>query len=123
MTLPTNQFPEIRAHLRASLEKRAFGVAYGYDLALAVGQVQTPQGPRMMPVYTLLITRPSPLIGGPPLSHLAQVAHARPSFEMVDEQVADGLRQLAALHAQLKQPPAAPPAGAPLSSLANGHRR
>lgn len=123
MTLPTHQLPEIRGHLRKSLEQRAVGVAYGYDVALAVAPVQTPAGPRVMPVYVLLITRASPLIGGAPLSHLAQIPHARPTFELVDQQVAEGLRLLAALHAELKKPPAAPPAAGPVRALANGARR
>lgn len=118
----TDQAAEIRLHVANSLVKRAFGVPYGFDVALAVAPAQTPQGPRMMPVYTLLITRPSPLIGGAPLSHLAVLQHARPTFEMIDEQVAEGLRLLADLHTQLKTPPVAPPAG-PVRALANGHRR
>src|ERR1700689_5078676 len=95
-----DQADEVRGHLREALAKRAFGVDYGYDVAFGMAPVQTPQGPRMMPVYTLLITRRSPLIGGADLSHLAPIQHARPTFEMVDEQVAEGLRLLADLHTQ-----------------------
>ena len=116
-----SQADEIRGHVHAALEKRRLGVDYGYDVALAAMAVQTPAGPRVVPVYIVLITRPSPLIGGAPLSHIAQVQHARPSFELIDEQVAEGLRLLAELHAELKKPPPAPPAG-PVRALANGRR-
>lgn len=124
MSLSADQSAEIRGHVHASLMKRAVGVTYGYDVSFMAAQVQSPQGPRVVPVYVLLITRPSPLIGQPPLSHIAQIPSSRPTTEQVDEQVADGIRLLAALHAELKRPPAAPPAGQPVPprALANGRR-
>lgn len=118
-----NQDTQVRRLIAAAIEKRRFGVDYGYDVTWMPVQVNTPQGPRMMPVYTLLLTRGSPLIGQPPLSHIAQIPSPGPTAEQVDEQVGEGIRLLAELHAQLKKPPAAPPAGnVPPMALANGHR-
>jgi len=119
-----NQDTHVRRLVAAAIEKRRAGVDYGYDVTWMPAQIQTPQGPRMMPVYTLLLTRGSPLIGQPPLSHIAQIPSSRPTAEQVGEQVGEGIRLLAERHEQLKRPPAAPPAGnVPPMALANGHRR
>lgn len=116
---PADQAAEIRGYLAASISKRRLGVEYGYDVTWA--PVQTPQG--MLAVYTLLLSRGSPLLGQGPLFHLAQIPSPRPTAEMVDVQVADGMRQLAELFEQLKKPPAAPPAQAQAGmALANGRR-
>ena len=124
MSEVADQSEEIRGHLAASISKRRMGVDYGYDVTWQPAQVQTPAGPSMMPVYMILITRRSPLLGQGPLSHLAQLAVARPTAEQVDAAVAEGIRLLAELFESLKKPPAAPPAqnGLP-RSLMNGARR
>jgi hypothetical protein len=126
MSAPENIHDEVLDHLDRSVRERQFGVSYGYTATWAVARVQGPQGPVQAPVWTLMITRRSPLVGGLDLHHFAQIVAARPTFRQVDEQVADGLRQLAGLFESLRTPPGAPPAGpaAPPSPLAvaNGRR-
>jgi hypothetical protein len=125
MSEVTDQSAEIREMVAAAIGKRTLGIDYGFDVAWMPMQVPTPQGPRMMPVYTILITRRSPLLGQAPLSHLAQIPFARPTAEQVGEQVTEGLRLLAELFEQLKKPPAAPPAQnlRPLAAMNGGGRR
>ena len=110
MSEVTDQSAEIREQVAEAISPRAFGVDYGFDVCWMAAQVPTAQGPRMMPVYTILITRRSPLLGQPALSHLAQIPFARPTAEQIEQQVAEGLRLLAELFETLKKPPAAPPA-------------
>lgn len=118
-----DQAAELRGFVAESIGKRRFGVDYGFDVGWTPLQAQTPAGIQMVPCYWVLITRGSPLLGQGPLSHMAQLPVARPTFEQADEQVAEGLRLLAALHDQLKRPPEAPPAKAgPPLALMNGHR-
>jgi hypothetical protein len=122
MSEVTDQSAEVREQVAEAIAARTLGVDYGFDVAWMPVQMNTPQGPRMMPVYTILITRRSPLLGQPALSHLAQIPFARPTAEQIEQQVAEGLRLLAELFETLKKPPAAPPARSGLA-VANGHRR
>jgi hypothetical protein len=121
MSTPKDIAEETAAHLHASIGQRQFGVEYGYAVTWQPAQVQTPQGPVQCPLWTLMIVRPSPLLGGHTLHHLAQIATARPTFDQVDAEVEKGIRLLAELHEQMKKPPAAP-AAMPPPALANGRR-
>jgi len=116
MSRPADQDTEIRDLIEASISKRKMGVDYGFDVTWQPVQAQTPQGVQNVVIYTIVLTRQSPLLGQAPLYHLAQILSPRPTPEQVDEQVADGIRQLAALHERLKRPPPAEVA------LANGRR-
>jgi hypothetical protein len=122
MSEVTDQSAGIREQVAEAIGPRAFGVDYGFDVCWTAAQVPTPQGPRMMPVYMILITRRSPLLGQPALSHLAQIPYPRPADAQIDEQVAEGMRLLAELFEQLKKPPAAPPASNGLA-MVNGRSR
>ena len=121
MSRPADQDAEIRDLVEASISKRKMGVEYGFDVTWQPVQMQTPGGVQNVVVYTIVLTRRSPLLGQAPMYHLAQIMSPRPTPEQVDEQVADGIRQLAALHESLKRPPEAPPAGQ-VVALANGRR-
>lgn len=121
MSRPADQDTEIRDLVEASISKRKMGVDYGFDVTWQPAQAQTPAGVQNIVVYTIVLTRRSPLLGQGPLYHLAQIPSPRPTPEQVDEQVADGICQLAALHESLKKPPAAPPAD-PALALSNGRR-
>jgi hypothetical protein len=121
MSTPEDITEEVAGHLHASIGKRQFGVKYGYAVTWMPGQLPGPQGPVQVALWTLLITRPSPLLNSGDLHHMAQIAGARPTFAQVDAEVEKGLRLLAELYEQLKKPPAAPAAMPPLA-LANGHR-
>jgi hypothetical protein len=124
MSTPKDIAEETAAHLHASIGQRQFGVEYGYAVTWMPGQVQGPQGPVQVPLWTLLIVRPSPLLGGHTLHHLAQIATARPTFAQIDTEVEKGIRLLAELHASMQKPPEAPPAQGvrlPLE-MSNGRR-
>ena len=121
MSEVTDQSAEVREQVAEAIGMRTLGVDYGFDVCWMAVQAQTAQGPRMMPVYMILITRRSPLLGQPALSHMAQIPFARPTDAQIDEQVAEGLRLLAELFETLKKPPAAPPASNGLV-LAKGRR-
>jgi hypothetical protein len=122
MSRPADQDAEVRDLVEASISRRRMGVEYGFDVTWQPVQAQLPNGAvQIVVVYTIVLTRRSPLLGQPALYHLAQVPSPRPTAEQVDEQVADGIRQLAALHEQMKRPPDAPPAGARVA-LSNGRR-
>jgi hypothetical protein len=120
-----NQDTELRRLIAAAIEKRRFGVDYGYDVSWQIAQLPTPAGPRSCAVYSILLTRRSPLLGQGDLFHVAQIPSPRPSAELVDEQVAEGIRLLEELHARQKQlPPQAPPGReVPPLALANGRGR
>ena len=84
MSTPEDIAEEVAGHLHASIGQRQFGVKYGYSVTWSFVQTQTPQGPRNVPVWTLMITRKSPLLDPRDLHHLAQLAVARPAFAEVD---------------------------------------
>jgi hypothetical protein len=126
MTAPEDIHAEVLGHLATAIREHQFGVTYGYAATWAPAQVQGPAGPVQGQMWTLLITRRSPLLGGDDLHHMAQIFAGRPKREQIDQQVAEGIRLLAALFEQLRKPPAAPPAGPAAVSplvLANGRRR
>jgi hypothetical protein len=125
MSRPADQDAEVRELVEASIGKRRMGVDYGFDVAWQPVQAQLPNGAvQNIVVYTIVLTRRSPLLGEPRnLFHLAQIPSPRPTAEQVDEQVADGIRQLAALYESMKRPPDAPPAVAGAAvALSNGRR-
>jgi hypothetical protein len=121
MSRPADQDAEIRDLVEASISKRRAGVDYVFDVTWQPAQMQTPGGVQNVVVYTIVLTRRSPLLGQGPLYHLAQIPSPRPTPEQVDEQISDGIRQLAALHEQVKRPPDAPAASATVA-LSNGRQ-
>jgi hypothetical protein len=116
----TDQAAEVRELVAAAVAQRMFGVDYGFDVAWAPVAVQAPAGMQMVPCYFVLITRPGPLLGQVPLSHVGQVMSARPTAGQVSDLVAEGIRLLADLHARLKRPDQALPVAL---AAANGRHR
>lgn len=117
MSDPVDQAAEVRLFMDEAIRKRKMGVEYGYDVTWM--PAQSPQG--TVVVYTLVLTRQSPLLGQGPLFHLMQVPSPRPTAGQVEDLVTDGIRQLSELFERMKKPPAAPPAQPPLA-LSNGRR-
>lgn len=105
----------MREMIETALGKYSMGVEYGFDVAM---QLLTQGGGQAVVVYTILFTRRSPLLGEPPLFHLAQIATAYPALEQIDGLVKNGVADLAGLYDQKRQVPANP---AP-AALANGSR-
>lgn len=77
------------------IRKQAFGEDFDYAVTLQQGMVATPQGPRAVPVWTLLLTARSPLLGEGPLYHgPVPVGSPKPDEKAVREQVTEGIRLL-----------------------------
>ena len=78
----------------AEVEKQCLGEEYGVAVFAGAAMMPTPEGPRQIPVWTLLLTARNPLLKEGPLYHMVPVAPVRPAAEQVTAAVADGLRQL-----------------------------
>lgn len=89
-----DQSEEARAWLRAEIDAQCFGEDFGFDVAPQV----LPSGDGM--AYMILITTRSPLLGKPPLMHMAGVPASRLTAEIVKQVVTGGLRALRDLSAQ-----------------------
>jgi hypothetical protein len=87
----------VRAAARTAIEKQSFGEDFGFDCAPSA--VQTPAGIAVF--YTLVITKKHPLLGHGPLANITRIPAAEPTAEQVEEVVADAIRQLRELSAQI----------------------
>jgi hypothetical protein len=86
---------EVNAWVAGEIDKQRFGEDYGYAVALGVAMLPTPQGPRQVPMWTLLITARSPLLTEGPMYHgPVPLGVARPAEADVRRQVGDGLKAL-----------------------------
>lgn len=103
---PVDQDAQLREQIETALVKYRMGVDYGYDVTWMPATVQTPAGNQNVVLYCIVLTRRNPLLGQPPLYHLAQIPHPQPTWQMVDQEVKDGCRQLQELHDKLKTVPA-----------------
>ena len=90
-----NIISEAEGWAEDEIGRQAFGEEYGYAVSLAAVTVQTPQGPRQMPMWTLFLTARNPALGEGPLYHgPVPVGSPKPVEADVRAQVADGVRQL-----------------------------
>jgi len=81
------------------ISSAGFGETYGYVVTWEPVPVQGPQGQVIIPVWHLLLTCRSPLLGRGDLFHLADLGVPRPNLASVRKEVAEGvgkLRDLAA---------------------------
>jgi hypothetical protein len=102
---------EVTGWVADEIGKQRFGEDYGYAVMLAPSMLQTPQGPAQVPMWALLITARSPLLGQGPMYHgPVPLGVARPAEDEVRAQVTKGLKALRDL------------AASQLAS-ANGHAR
>lgn len=117
--MATDIAAEIRGWVDDEIDKQAFGEDFGFAVTLAAVMQPGPQGPVRVPVWTVLITMKSPLLGEGPLYHgPVPVGFTVPNEETVRAEVAKGLQQLRDLAAsKLGRKPAQVPA------LMNGHRK
>lgn len=89
-----DQSEEARAWLRSEIDAQSFGEEFGFDIAPQV----LPSGDGM--AYMVLITMRSPLLGRPPLMHMAGCPVSRMSAETVKQVVTSGLQALRQLSAR-----------------------
>lgn len=92
----SDQCGEARAWLRAEIDAQCFGEEFGFDVwPQVMGDANA-----MQVNYVLLITMRSPLLGRPPLMHVAGCPVPRLTAEMVQQVVTSALRGLRELSAQ-----------------------
>lgn len=80
--------------MRAEIDAQCFGEDFGFDVV-----PQAIINPQAMVQYVFTITMRSPLLGQPPLLHVAAAQHPRPGrddVKAVVTQALAGLRQLSA---------------------------
>lgn len=85
---------KVRSAALAAIEKQCFGEDFGVDAA--VGVVPSPTSGAMV-VYTIIVTKKSPLLGQGPLVHVVQLPSPDPTTEQVEQAVTvamSGLRDL-----------------------------
>lgn len=88
---------ELRAWLRAEIDAQCFGEDFPFEV---IPQVQvTPQGTAVQ--YVIIIQMRAPLLGQPPLLHVASASSPRPPREDVRQVVTAALQGLRALSRQL----------------------
>jgi hypothetical protein len=67
---------------------------FGVDVCWSPQAAQTPQGVQMIPGWVLLITMRNPLLGQPPIYHLAPVGIPVTGEEQMRAEVGKGIRML-----------------------------
>lgn len=77
--------------------KACFGEEYGVSVSWAAQAAQTPQGVVLAPVWMLLLTAKSPLLGEGPMYHLVPLGSPLPLEDFTRKQVTDGIAALRAL--------------------------
>jgi hypothetical protein len=89
---------ELRAWMRAEIDAQCFGEDFGFDV---IPQATiTPQG-EAVALYVLIVTMRSPLLGQPPLLHVAGISSPRPARDDVRQVVTAALQGLRAVAAQV----------------------
>lgn len=92
----TDTGAKVRAAAMAAIEKQCFGEDFTFDCM--PGAMQTPTGITVL--YTLIVTKKSPILGHGALVNLSQVPCPDPSAEQVEKAVTDAMRKLRELSAQ-----------------------
>lgn len=100
---------KVRTAALAAVEKACFGEDFGVDATLSLAQSQA----GVMPVYTLVFTTRSPLLGQGPLVHVATIPSPAPTGEQIEQAVTQALKGLRDLSTKIltdgqhSSPPAA----------------
>lgn len=85
---------KLRATALSVIDKTCFGEDFGFDSSPVA--VQSPTG-GVMVIYTLILTKRSPLLGQGPLVNVTQIPSPDPTAEQVEQAVTQamaGLREL-----------------------------
>jgi hypothetical protein len=81
---------KVRTAILAAIEQQCFGEDYGVDVSMQLAQ--SPTG--VMPVWALIFTTRSPLLGRGPLVHIATIPSVIPSGEQIEQAVTEGIKGL-----------------------------
>ena len=86
----TDNGVKVRTAALAAIDKACFGEDFGLDAAMQLAQ--TPNG--VMPVYALVFTTRSPLLGQGPLVHVATIPSPAPTGEQIEQAVTAAIKAL-----------------------------
>jgi hypothetical protein len=88
---------ELRAWVRAEIDAQCFGEDFGFDVIPQAAV--TEQGPAVQ--YVIIVTMRSPLLGQPPLLHVAGVQAPRPARDDIRQVATAALQGLRAVSARV----------------------
>lgn len=91
----TDMDAKVRAAALATIDKQCFGEDFTFDCM--PGAMQTPTGITIL--YTLIITKKSPILGHAALVNLSQIPAPDPAAEQVEQAVTSAMRKLRELSA------------------------
>jgi hypothetical protein len=81
---------KVRTAILAAIEQQCFGEDYGVDVSMQLAQ--SPTG--VVPVWALVFTARSPLLGRGPLVHIATIPFVTPTSEQIEQAVTEGIKAL-----------------------------
>lgn len=88
---------KLRAAALAAIDKQCFGEDFGFDAAPSLGQ--GPNG--VVVLYTLIVTKKSPLLGQGPLVHVVNLPTPAPTAEQVEQAVTEAMKGLRDLSSKI----------------------
>lgn len=88
---------KLQAAALAAIDKGCMGEDFGFDSTVSLAQ--SPTG--VVPVYTLVVTKRSPLLGQGPLVHVTTVPSPDPTAEQVERAVTEAMKGLRELSSKL----------------------
>ena len=88
---------KLRAAVLAAIDKQCLGEDYGFDAAPSLGQ--GPNG--VVVLYTLIVTKRSPLLGHGPLVHAVNLPTPAPTAEQIEQAITEAMKGLRELSTKL----------------------
>lgn len=82
---------KLRTAALAAIERACLGEDFGFDAAPMLGQA--PNGSTMV-IYSLILTKKSPLLGQGPLAHVVHLPSLAPTTEQVEQAVGEAMKGL-----------------------------
>lgn len=82
---------KLRATALAAIDRQCFGEDFGFDASVSLAQGPTGN---VMPVYTLVLTTRSPLLGQGPLVNVTTLPSPDPTTDQVEQAVTQALQGL-----------------------------
>lgn len=98
---------KLRATALTAIDKACMGEDFGFDATVSLAQ--SPTG--VVPVYTVVLTKRSPLLGQGPLVHVTTIPSPQPTDQQVEHAVTEAMKGLRELSTKLLtdgQQPGAP---------------
>jgi hypothetical protein len=98
---------KLRSAALATIDRQCFGEDFGFDATAVVAPAPTGG---VMVVYTMIVTKKSPLLGRSPLVNVTQIQSPDPTGEQVEQAITQALSNLRDLSSKILtgDKPAAP---------------